>query len=157
MLRELDLLRGEFEELLANNPERSADHQEWFETKVGEMLLTIEAFIAALVAEAINKAKDDYRSELSRPREVITMPPAGPSLWEEARENSKRLILNPVVLWSVGLPLWFLMWLLMTRSIIWAVIAIGITAVAVLLFKKAGVLFSITVGGVYLLLLLLSL
>ncbi|HZA21106.1 MAG TPA: hypothetical protein VFA32_00600, partial [Dehalococcoidia bacterium] len=61
-------------ELLAEDPERSADHQEWLETKLGGMQLTIEAFIAALVAEALNKAKEDYRTQLSQPREVITVP-----------------------------------------------------------------------------------
>ena len=74
VLRELDHLYREFKELLAEDPERSADHQEWLETKLGGMQLTIEAFIAALVAETINKVKEDYRTAISRPREVITLP-----------------------------------------------------------------------------------
>jgi hypothetical protein len=73
-LRELDDLYREFEELLANDPSRSGAHQEWFETKAGGMLLTIEASIAAVVAEAINRAKEDYRAEISTSREVITVP-----------------------------------------------------------------------------------
>jgi hypothetical protein len=155
VLRELDSLYREYEQLLANDPDRSAAHQEWLDTKAGGVLLTLEAMIAALVAEAINKAKEDYRSELSKPREVITMPPR-PSLWAEAWEKRKRLFLHPLVLWAVGLPVWFLLWLLVTGSGIRALIAVGITAMVVVLFKQAGLLFSITAGGVFLLLLLLS-
>ena len=75
VLREMDSLYRQFEELLAHAPERSAEHQEWLETKTGGLLLTLEAFIAALVAETINKAKEDYRTQLSQPREVIAVPP----------------------------------------------------------------------------------
>ena len=75
VLRELDHLYREYEQLLAHDPDRSQAHQEWLDTKAGGLLLTIEAFIAALVAETINKAKEDYRTQLSQPREVITMPP----------------------------------------------------------------------------------
>jgi hypothetical protein len=74
-LRELDRVYQEFEELLAQDPDRSQAHQEWLDTKAGGLLLTLEAAIAALVAEAINKAKEEYRSELSPSREVIVMPP----------------------------------------------------------------------------------
>jgi hypothetical protein len=154
VLRELDLLYREFEQLLAHDPDRSRAHQEWLDTKAGGLLLTIESCIAALVAEAINKAKEDYRTELSRPREVITMPPSRPSLWEEARENSARLFLNPLVLWSVGQSVWFLVWLLVTGSAIWAFGAIAMTAVVVGLFKQTGLMFILTAGVVFLLLLL---
>jgi hypothetical protein len=74
VLRELDHLYREYEELLANDPDRSQAHQEWFEMKAGGLLLTVEAFIAALVAETSNKVKEDYRTQLSQPREVITVP-----------------------------------------------------------------------------------
>jgi hypothetical protein len=74
-LRELDRVYREFEELLANDPDRSQQHQEWLDTKVGGMLLSLEAFIAALVAEAINNAKEQYRNEILTSREVIAMPP----------------------------------------------------------------------------------
>ncbi len=78
VLRELDDLYREFEQLLAHNPSRSAAHQEWFETKAGGVLLTLESFISGLVTEAINKAKEDYRSEISRPRDVIIPTPPRP-------------------------------------------------------------------------------
>jgi hypothetical protein len=74
-LRELDRVYREFEELLAADPDRSQTHQEWLDTKAGGVLLTLEASIAALVAEAINKAKEDYRNQLSQPQEGITLPP----------------------------------------------------------------------------------
>ena len=74
-LRELDRVYQEFEELLAQDPDRSQAHQEWLDTKAGGMLLTLEAMITALVAEAINKAKEDYRAAISQPREVIALPP----------------------------------------------------------------------------------
>ena len=109
-----------------------------------------------LVAEAINKAKEDYRSGLSKRQEVITMPPPGPTLWEEAGENSRRLFLNPLVLWSVGLPVWFLLWLLVTGSGVLAFGAIAITAVVVGLFKQTGLLFILIAGVLFLLLVLMS-
>src|ERR687892_44879 len=89
VLRELDLLYREFEELLAQDPDRSQAHQEWLDTKAGGLLLTLESFIAALVAEALNKAKEDYRTELSRPRNVITPVPTPPppSVWEEVPQD----------------------------------------------------------------------
>ena len=74
VLRELDDLYREFEQLLAQDPDRSKAHQEWFETKAGGVLLTLESFITSLITEAINKAKEDYRTQLSQPREVITVP-----------------------------------------------------------------------------------
>ena len=75
VLRELDLVYREYEHLLASDPDRSQAHQEWFDTKAGGVLLTLEALIASLVAETINKAKEDYRNQLSQPRDVITLPP----------------------------------------------------------------------------------
>ena len=74
-LRELDRVYRDFEELFAEDPDRSQQHQEWLDTKVGGMLLSLEAFIAALVAEAINNAKEQYRNEILTSREVIAMPP----------------------------------------------------------------------------------
>ncbi len=74
VLRELDLLRREYKQLRASDPDRSQAHQEWFDTKVGGMLLTMEACIAALVAEALNKAKEEYRQQVSQPREVVSVP-----------------------------------------------------------------------------------
>ena len=74
VLRELDALYREYEQLRASDPDRSAEHQEWFDTKLGGMLLTLEACIAALVAEAINKAKEDFRQQVSPSREVGSVP-----------------------------------------------------------------------------------
>jgi hypothetical protein len=159
--RFLDLLYREFKELLANDllandPHRSKAHQEWLDTKAGGLLLTLESFISALVAEALNKAKEDYRAEMSKPREVIPAVPAKqqPSLWEETRENLGRLLRNPVVHWSVGMPVWFLVWLLVTGSTTWALIALGISAFVVWLFGKPGLVSILIAGGVCLLLLL---
>jgi hypothetical protein len=156
VLRELDLLYREFEELLAQDPNRSQANQEWLDTKAGGLLLTLEAFIAALVAEALNKAKEDYRSELSQPREVITLPakPPPPAVWEEALQELGRLRRNPVVRWPVGLFAWFLVWWLVSGSNTWALIAVGITAFVVFFFKKPGLIFILIAGGVCLLLLL---
>jgi hypothetical protein len=157
VLRELDLLYREFEELLAQDPDRSQAHQEWLDTKAGGLLLTLESFIAALVAEAMNKAKEDYRTELSQPRNVISPVPAPPppSVWEEALQELRRLLRNPVVRWSAGLSAWFLVWLLVSGSTTWALIAVGITAVVVWLFEKPGLVFILTAGGVLLLIVLL--
>jgi hypothetical protein len=156
LLRELDLIYRQFEALVAHNPERSAAHQEWLDTKAGGLLLTLEAFIADLVAEAINKAKEDYRTKVSQPREVITPAPSPPppSLWEEARENLGRLLRNAVVLWAAGLSAWFLVWVLVTGSDTWGLLAVAITAFVVWLFAKPGLVFITIAGGVCLLLLL---
>jgi hypothetical protein len=96
-LRELDDLYREFEELLA--ADRSEAHQEWFETKAGGMLLTLEAFIAAVVTEASNKAKADYRDALLQPREVISVRPT-PSRpgWQHVLQTTGTLLL-----WVAGM------------------------------------------------------
>jgi hypothetical protein len=152
VLRELDHLYREYEQLLAQNPDRSQAHQEWLDTKAGGLLLTIEAMIATLVAEAINKAKEDYRTEIAKPREVITVPPARPTRWEEALQDLGRLFRHPAAYWSAGLSVWFLVWLA-TGANLWALVAIGITAFVVFLFEKPGLILLLTAGGVCVLLL----
>jgi hypothetical protein len=74
-LQELDFIYREFEQLLANDPGRTDAHQEWLDTKAGGLLLTLESCIAALVAEAMSQAKEDYQRQLSQPRDVMTVPP----------------------------------------------------------------------------------
>ena len=154
VLRELDHLYREYEELLAEDPDRSEAHQEWFDTKLSGMLLTIEAFIAAVVAEAINKAKADYRDEISRRQEVITLP-SRPPVWEQALHAAGRQLRDPLVLWAVGLTAWFLVWFFVIGSPLAGLIAMSITAGVVYRFAKAGLLFILTAGGVFLLLLAL--
>ena len=73
--RELDQVYRDFEELVAHDPDRSQAHQEWLDTKAGGLLLTLESCIAALIAEAMRQAKEDYQRQLSQPRDVITVPP----------------------------------------------------------------------------------
>jgi hypothetical protein len=154
-LRELDRVYREFEELLAQDSNRSQAHQEWLDTKAGGLLLTIESFIAALVAETMNQAKEDYRSERSHPREVITTVPvsARSPAWQQALQDLGKT-LPPFLLWPAGLGAWFLLWWLVSTSLTWAVIAIGITAFVVFLFEKPGLVFILIAGGVCLLFLL---
>jgi hypothetical protein len=116
------------------------------------MLLTIEALIADLVTEAINKAKNDYRSELSKRHEVIAMPPTGPSLWEEARENLEQLLCNRFVLWLLSSAASFCLGGLLSGSTTWGLIAMGFTAFVVFLFAKAGLIFISIAGGICVLL-----
>jgi hypothetical protein len=71
-LRELDAFYLAFEELIAQEG-RSEARQNWLNDKAA-LLMQVEAAIAALVAEAINKAKEDYRHQLSQPRDVIPVP-----------------------------------------------------------------------------------
>jgi hypothetical protein len=156
VLRELDHLYREFEDLLAEDPGRSQAHQEWFDTKVGGMLLTIEDFIAALVAAAINKAKEDYRDDISRRQEVIIPTPTRPSLWEEAQQNLGQLLRNPFLLWLVSTAASFCLGFLLSGSTTWGLIAMGFTAFVVFIFEKAGVIFISITGGVCLLLWLLG-
>jgi hypothetical protein len=129
VLRELDLLYREFEELLAADPDRSQAHQEWFDTKVGGMLLTIEAFIAALVAEVINTAKEEYRQQVSQPREVVSVP-AQPA--QVAREEYPVWM---VLVWMAGIAASTLFSWQGSGSIIWA--GIGFL-VPLLLWCKVG-------------------
>jgi hypothetical protein len=152
-LRDLDLVYQEFEEMVEKHPGRSASHQAWFTDKGAGLLLQAEAATAALVAEAINKAKEDYRTGHSQPREVITAVPPPPRrpAWEEALWDGKSL--HPVV-WAVGFGVWFLLWFAVSASITWGVIAVGISVVLVCLFEKTGLIFMLIAGGVCLLLLL---
>jgi hypothetical protein len=149
VLRELDQLYRAFEALDAADPDRSQAHQEWFDTKLGGMLLTIEDFIAALVAEAIKKAKEDYRSELTTPREVITLPPR-PPVWEQALHAVGRQLRDPVVLWPVLLISWFLLWSLIIGTPLAGLIAMSITAVVVFFFEKPGVVAILFASAVFL-------
>jgi hypothetical protein len=152
-LKELDRVYREFEELVAHHPGRSHAQQTWLNDKAAGLLTAVEAAIAALVAEAINQAKEDYRTGRSQPREVITTVPAPArrpaweeSLWDLGRE------LRPV-LWAVGFGVWFLVWFGVSASITWAVIAVGISVAVVFLFEKAGLIFILIAGGVCVLLL----
>jgi hypothetical protein len=140
VLRELDLLYREFEELLANDPDRSQAHQEWLDTKAGGLLLTLESCISALVAEAINKAKEDYRTELSKPREVITTVPASPRrpVWQQALVFLDRT--RESWLLAVCSGTWFLLWTVVTGSPLWGLAAVGVAAVAVFFFQWVGLL-----------------
>jgi hypothetical protein len=154
VLREMDSLYRQFEELLAHAPERSAEHQEWLETKTGGLLLTLEAFIAELIAEALKKAKEDYRTEISRSRDVIIPTPPRPLVWEQALQVLGRQFRDPLVRWSVGLSAWFLVWFFAIGSPLAGLIAMSITAVVVYFFEKPGLLFILIAGGMFLLLLL---
>jgi hypothetical protein len=151
VLRELDDLYRQFSELLANDPERSAIHQEWLETKTGGVLLMLEAFIAELIAEALKKAKEEYRTEISR--EVIIPSPPHLSIWEQALHVLGQQLRDPLVHWSVGYSAWFLVWFFAIGTPIAGLIAMSITAVVVYFFKKAGLLMILIAGGMFLLLL----
>jgi hypothetical protein len=131
VLRELDHLYREYEQLLAHDPDRSQAHQEWLDTKAGGVLLTIEAFIAALVAEAINKAKEDYRSELSKPQPVITVP-AKPS---RPAQLAVFLTTWALPVWLIGLLAGGLLAYQSSGSILWA--GIGVL-IAFVLWRMVG-------------------
>jgi hypothetical protein len=129
VLREMDLLYREYEELLASNPERTQAHQAWFDTKLAGMLLTMEACIAALVAEAINKAKEDYRNHVSQQKDAVTVP-AQPA--QAAREEYPVWTL---LVWMAGIAASTLFSWHASGSIIWA--GIGFL-VPLLLWCKVG-------------------
>jgi hypothetical protein len=70
--------------------------------------MQVEAAIVAPVAEAINKAKEDYRHQLSHPRDVITVPtkPSRPA-WLAFLLTAPRFLV-----WLAGMAAWLLMgWL----------------------------------------------
>ena len=98
-LRELDHVYRDFEELLAHDPDRTDAHQEWLDTKAGGLLLTLESCIAALIAEAMRQAKEDYQRQLSQPRDVITVPP------RQSRPEwvSFLLALTNLFVWAAGM------------------------------------------------------
>jgi hypothetical protein len=154
VLQELDDLYRVYDDLLASDPDRKAAHQEWLETKAGGLLLTIEAFITELIAEALKKAKEDYRTEISRSRDVIIPTPPRPLVWEQALHVLGRQFRDPLVRWSVGLSAWFLVWYFAIGSPLAGLIAISITAVVVYFFEKPGLLFILIAGGMFLLLLM---
>jgi hypothetical protein len=118
-LRELDHVYREYEELLAADPDRSAAHQEWLETKTGGVLLMLESFIAELIAEALKKAKEDYQRQLSQPRDVPTIP---------ARQYR---------------PAWVSFLLAMTNLFVWVA---GMVAAGVFAYQGTGMLFWAGIG-----------
>jgi hypothetical protein len=147
-LRELDVIYVAFEELVGKAG-RSAAHQAWLNDKAAALLTAVEAGNAGLVADAIRQARDDYQKHLSQPKDVITVP-APPR--REAQHPR-----NPWLLWLVGLGAWFLFWPLVSVSLSWTVIAFGITAiVALVLFEQAGLVFLGVLGGLVVLLWLLT-
>jgi hypothetical protein len=128
-LRELDHLYREFEDLLAHDPDRSAAHQEWFDTKVGGMLLSLESFIDALVAEALNKTKEEYRQQVSQQKEAVTLP---------ARPAPAARGAYPVwmlIVWMIGIATATLFAWQGSASLFWA--GIGLL-VPLLLWLKVG-------------------
>jgi hypothetical protein len=127
----LDLLRREYEQLLAADPDRSQAHQAWFDTKVGGMLLTMEAFIAALVAEALNEAKEDYRQQVSQPREVVSVP----AQRARAAPQEYPVPMWGLLVWMTGIAASTLFSWHASASIIWA--GIGLL-VPLLLWCKVG-------------------
>jgi hypothetical protein len=128
-LRELDGVYREFEALLAADPDRSPAHQEWLDTKAGGLLLTLEALIAAVVAEAGNNAKAAYHDFVSPPREAVT-PPARPA--KPAREAYPVWML---LVWMTGIAAATLLAWQGSASILWA--GIGLL-VPLLLWVKVG-------------------
>ena len=130
-LRELDHLYREFEQLLAADPNRSQAHQAWFDTKLGGMLLTLEACIAALVAEAINKAKEDFRQQVSPSREVGSVP----AQRVRAAPQEYPVPVWWLLVWMTGIAVSTLFSWHVSASIIWA--GIG-CVVPLLLWCKVG-------------------
>jgi hypothetical protein len=128
-LRELDGVYREFEALLAEDPDRSQAHQEHLETKAGGVLLTLESFIAAVVAEAINKAKADYHNHVSQPWEIVTTP-ARP-----AQAVRGEFPVWMLLVWMAGIAASTLVSWQGSASIIWA--GIGFL-VPLLLWLKVG-------------------
>jgi hypothetical protein len=131
VLRELDALYREYEHLRASDPDRSAEHQEWFDTKLGGMLLTLEACIAALVAEAINKAKEDFRQQVSPSREVGSVP----AQRVRAAPQEYPVPVWWLLVWMTGIAVSTLFSWHVSASIIWA--GIG-CVVPLLLWCKVG-------------------
>jgi hypothetical protein len=106
-LRELDQVYREFEELVAQDPNRSEAHQAWFADRTTTMLMHVEVAIASLVTQAIDKLKDEYKRESLPQRDVITTVPIKPppSAWQQALNDLRRI--NPWILLFLGLSLWF--------------------------------------------------
>jgi hypothetical protein len=155
-LRELDQVYREFEELVAQDPNRSEAHQAWFNDTAAGMLLQVEVACASLVSDAINKLKDEYKREYYQQREVITtvpIRPHRPSVQQSLQELGQSI--NLWLLAPVGLGLWFLLWWAVSSSLTWAVIAVGITAFVLWLFAKPGLWFVGIVGLFFLLMLVL--
>jgi hypothetical protein len=126
-LRDLDRVYREFEELLA--VDRSEAHQGWFETKAGGMLLILESALASLIAEAIEKAKADYRTHVSPPKEAVTLPARPPQAAREAYPVWMLLV------WMTGIAAATLIAWQSSASILWA--GIG-CLVPLLLWLKVG-------------------
>jgi hypothetical protein len=93
------------------------------------LLLTLEALIAAVVAEASNNAKAAYHDHVSQPREVVT-PPARP-----ARAARGELPVWMLLVWMTGIAASTLFSWHASASLVWA--GIG-CLVPLLLWLKVG-------------------
>jgi hypothetical protein len=128
-LRELDGVYREFEGQLAQDPDRSKAHQEWLDTKAGGLLLSLEALIAAVVAEAMNNAKAAYHDHITQPRETVTPPP------RPARRARGEYPVWLLLVWMTGIASSTLFAWQASASIIWA--GVGLL-VPLLLWVKLG-------------------
>jgi hypothetical protein len=67
----LDEAYRAYDEQLEREEGRSEAHQDWLEEKAAALLLSAESGIAALVAEAIRQAIDDWKTQPPPPEPVI--------------------------------------------------------------------------------------
>jgi hypothetical protein len=146
ILRQLDLLYREFEELVAVDG-RSEPHQLWLLDKAGALLLQSEAGIAAIVAEAIRQATQDLKNQPPPPQQVIEpvmRPQQAPSGWPHFLLATLRHLVwvggmaaslifsyqaSGSLLWAgIGLLIPFLLWYRLERfwlALIFPLIALG--------------------------------
>jgi hypothetical protein len=118
-LRELDRLYQQFEEIVMEGG-RSEANQEWLNNKAVALLLQTESAIATLVAEAIDQAIRDYKTQPPPAEPVIEVHRAQPAplpAWVTVLLAAVRHLV-----WVAGLyPALFLGWQLsMSELAMWA-------------------------------------
>jgi hypothetical protein len=128
-----------FEALLTELKEQGAsdDSQRFADEKAAAFRLQLEAAIAEIAALTIRQIIQDLHNQ-PPPRDVIEPAPAANQTPPHIALGALGKRISPWLLWPGCLGVWFLLWWLMSGSILWGVFAVGVSAVLVCLFQWVG-------------------
>jgi hypothetical protein len=143
-----------FEALLTELKEQGAsdDSQRFADEKAAAFRLQLEAAIAEIAALLIRQIIQDLQNQPPPPRDVIEPAPATQTPPRQTLADLGKRIC-PWLLWPGCLGVWFLLWWLMSGSILWGVLAVGVAAVLVSLFQWVGLAITGILGLLALILL----
>jgi hypothetical protein len=100
--------------------------------------LQLEAAIADIAALVIRQIIQDLQNQPPRPEPVIEVAPAANHAPPHSALVALAKPILPWLLWPGCLGVWFLLWWLMSGSLLWGVFAVGVSGVLVSVFHWGG-------------------